>query len=292
MAYDPYQNETSASVGSLAKDYATAGFKPATYVGMYAFPGMWSPSKGIYVPGIGRRLSRGGIQSAFTRVSRIYKARGPLKGTASILGGLFKKGASFGYGKSGGGGFLGGKSMELGMLAQDFYDDIVKQSIARSVKYGVEPAAAKAVATSTADQLLKSVSNSKVAAKATNFKVGSKFSKLIGSGRGLNALRIGTKWAKFGLGATKIATGIGAVMFAADMIKMVGEPLGRLAVRSLDNTLADYQERFMPETGGQLELGYLSRGAATERQRAVQAISKSYINGRSAMGNEAQYMHQ
>ena len=46
----------------------------------------------------------------------------------------------------------------------------------------------------------------------------------------------------------------------------------------------------MPEMG-KLTSSYLSYGASTERQRAVRAISKGYINGRSAYGQEAAYMH-
>jgi len=69
------------------------------------------------------------------------------------------------------------------------------------------------------------------------------------------------------------------------------EPIGRGIVGAADKALNAFNNRFMVETGGTLSAGFLSQGAATERQRAVQAISKAYINGRSALGQEAYFMH-
>jgi hypothetical protein len=71
----------------------------------------------------------------------------------------------------------------------------------------------------------------------------------------------------------------------------LGEPIGAAMISSVDKGLNLYNNRFAVEMGGGLARGYLSSGAATERQRAVQAISKAYINGRSAVGQEAFYLH-
>jgi hypothetical protein len=72
----------------------------------------------------------------------------------------------------------------------------------------------------------------------------------------------------------------------------LGEPIGAAMISSVDKGLNLYNNRFAVEMGGGLARGYLSSGAATERQRAVQAISKAYINGRSAVGQEAFFLHQ
>ena len=77
-----------------------------------------------------------------------------------------------------------------------------------------------------------------------------------------------------------------------DIAKMVAEPFGRYLVENVNRVATSWADRYKPEMGGQIALSYMSTGAATERQRAVEAISRSYTNGRSAVGNEAQYMHQ
>jgi len=92
---------------------------------------------------------------------------------------------------------------------------------------------------------------------------------------------IGGKLTAFGI--------IGALVFSTAM--SLGEPIGKAMISSVDKGLGFYNNRFMVETGGGLARGYLSQGAATERQRAVQAISKAYINGRSAIGQEAFFLH-
>jgi len=92
---------------------------------------------------------------------------------------------------------------------------------------------------------------------------------------------------KFG----RIYAGVNTAFLLWDITKMVGEPIGRYVVDNINRVSDAYVNRFNPETGGNLALGYLSAGAATERQRAVDAISRSYINGRSALGTEAQLLH-
>jgi len=74
-------------------------------------------------------------------------------------------------------------------------------------------------------------------------------------------------------------------------INMIANPIGKAAVSAVNNTFNSLASFAKPELGGSLNMGFVSYGAATERQRAVQAISKSRINGRSMMGQEAQYMH-
>lgn len=89
----------------------------------------------------------------------------------------------------------------------------------------------------------------------------------------------------------KMVSVVGMMSFMWDIANMVGQPLGRAAMSQLDTALTQFGNRFTPNMGGELQLSYLTRGAATERQRAINAISKAHINGRSAFGNEAQYVH-
>jgi hypothetical protein len=93
------------------------------------------------------------------------------------------------------------------------------------------------------------------------------------------------------LAPLKMYAGIGAFTTAWDVFKMVGEPIGRYLVENINRVGTAWQNRFAPEMGGKIAMSYLASGAATERQRAIEAISRSYINGRSAIGNEAQYLH-
>jgi len=83
--------------------------------------------------------------------------------------------------------------------------------------------------------------------------------------------------------------GVASLMYQG--IKLVANPLAQMGVNAVDKMYNKVSSLARPDMGGQLSYDYLSQGAATERQRAIQAISKSRINGRSMMGNEAQYMH-
>lgn len=111
------------------------------------------------------------------------------------------------------------------------------------------------------------------------------------------------KWGALGKGLSRglvrggVALGKGwailsVASFMWDAINYVAEPLGRAAFSAMDSAFRAYEAIPTPELGGQLSMAYLTQGAATERQRALQAISKAHINGRSALGMEAQYAHR
>ena len=97
--------------------------------------------------------------------------------------------------------------------------------------------------------------------------------------------------ARAGIFAMKGFAAVGLVSMMWDITQAISEPIGRAIVSKANSTMEDYKNRFMPEMGGRLAMSYMTSGAATERQRAVQAISKAYINGRSAFGQEAMYAH-
>jgi len=99
-------------------------------------------------------------------------------------------------------------------------------------------------------------------------------------------LRMGMRVAKFGAWASTIGA-------FASIGYMIGEPIGRSIVSNATDAINKFSSRFMPEmSGSRLQDGFLTQGAATERQRAIEALSKSSLNGRSAFGQESLYFHQ
>jgi len=112
----------------------------------------------------------------------------------------------------------------------------------------------------------------------------SRVAKYIGLSTARTLVKIGTTVAK---GAA--IYNIGSLMYEG--INMVANPIGRAAVDSVNSAFNTFASYTKPELGGTLNMGFVSYGAATERQRAIQAISKSRINGRSMLGQEAAYMH-
>jgi hypothetical protein len=93
------------------------------------------------------------------------------------------------------------------------------------------------------------------------------------------------------LRVAKVGSYVGAAMLAWDIASIVAAPLAQAGMNVINSAANAFQSRYMPEMGGQLQLSYLSQANATERQRSVQAISKAYINGRSAFGSEGSMMH-
>jgi len=79
---------------------------------------------------------------------------------------------------------------------------------------------------------------------------------------------------------------------AWDAINFIMEPVGRGAIQAMDSAFRTYESVPQVEMGGQIAMSYLSFGAATERQKAISAISKAQINGRSNFGKESIYSHQ
>jgi len=107
-----------------------------------------------------------------------------------------------------------------------------------------------------------------------------------------NVLNAGLVGAKAGIMAMKVSSYVAVAQLGWSVAKMIGNPIGAAAVNTIDNGMNQLSSINSREMGGSLNFDYLSQGAATERQRAIQAISKARMNGRSMMGSEAQFMHQ
>jgi hypothetical protein len=66
---------------------------------------------------------------------------------------------------------------------------------------------------------------------------------------------------------------------------------GFTAYENFQKGIQTYHNKVGVPTQGNLA-AFMTQGAWTSRQMAVQSIQKSHMNARSAMGNEAQYMHR
>lgn len=111
-----------------------------------------------------------------------------------------------------------------------------------------------------------------------------RYGKTLGMAALHGGVRLGLIAGKFGA-----AVALGSLIYEG--VKMVTNPIAQAGVQSIDNAFNKLSQLSKPELGGSLNMGFTSYGAATERQMAVQAISRSRINGRSMLGSEAQYMH-
>jgi len=107
--------------------------------------------------------------------------------------------------------------------------------------------------------------------------------------------QVGLGVAKLGFKSAVLVGKVGSAYMTASMVaqavSMIATPIAQGAVQAVDTAFNQFANATKPELGGHLNMAYLSQGAATERQRAIQAISKSRINGRSMFGQEAQMMH-
>lgn len=322
--YDPYGSEQGLSLGQTVKDFATSPIRLSTYAGFYtSWPGMWSPSKGVFVPYIGKRLEEGGWKAVGTGIkslaTRNYTERGfagVVRGTFSLGKDILSRAASFGMSSNAGGGFWGEKLFSEGGVRVpkgiDFdYSSThaayvrklllkkEKQTANLAAEWGVKRAKGASKISQTileaynkGDYMLSGKSIFEQASRLTERSQRFATKAVSASGKyTIKAMPTRVGLLKFGAGVMKGASFVGGAMMAWDFVSMVGIPLGRAAIRGLDNVMGEYQRRFMPEMGGRLEMSYLSKGAATERQRSINAISKSYINGRSAFGEEARYLH-
>jgi len=99
-----------------------------------------------------------------------------------------------------------------------------------------------------------------------------------------------------GKGALIAAKSFAAYNAAALLLSvgsMIGVPIGEAAVGGMDSALSRLRDRFSPEMSRQrLHPSFVTPGASTERQRAINALSKAGLNARSGFGEEAMMVHQ
>lgn len=284
--YDPYGGQTpeqQLTAGSFTKDLLTYPFRPSSYLTMMSVnPTMWNSNKGINVP-FKRLIKDIDIRSpsVYKRYLKIYGKEGAKKLRGSAAGfarrsaiGLYTLGLS--ESERIGGNFLGRDySRRIKAVERSAYRKSLKLSNMSTIlndmsRRGFEDKEYLQT------YMKEKVSFLKSQEKIKNLKVKNRLQGL-------------SKW---GLRGAKTASYVGLAMLAWDITAAVVKPAAQLGMNVLNNVAMEYQQRFMPEMGGQLQLSYLSQGAVTERQRAISAISKAYINGRSAFGSEGSLMHQ
>lgn len=309
---NPYENDPygQMSTGAQIKDFALSPYRPGTWLSLYGSnPFMWSMEKGVYVPFIGRHIETGGrfIPATLKHIGRSYEGRGIIGGTVTAarrtIGALHKGGM---VGKR----WLGNTPARHAATGLSSVREKISRQLIRNEIISSEIGAInERLSGITGNYLgankgkLRGIAKGRrmlldelapyeemLSAGKKNLsryqKTASRLASKVGS-----ATRVRTV-AKLGIAGAKGVSIVGAAMFAWDMMKMVGEPLGAYAMNELYRGATNMQNRFMPEMGGQLAMSFLSRGAATERQRALMAMSKASITGRSAFGQEAALMHQ
>lgn len=305
MAYDPYgpqSPEQQMTGGDMVRDFATYPIKPSSYISMMGInPAAWSGRRGILIPFAklvkdikkfkppSDNLSLTGI-SYSKKISGVQKTKNLISAYKPFVKrgvvGMFTLGLTEAE-------FKGGKFTNANLIEQRWRTSAEKNILSIIQKSGSVP---KKRAEQLAFKMSKdALSQGKVGTynflkdKKNTFNVIGKESIDLQS---LRARKRAGWVGRLGLRGMRVASAVGLAMLAWDIGSMVAKPLASAAMNALNNAAVEYQNRFMPELGGQLQLSYLSYGAATERQRSIQAISKAYINGRSALGNEGQLYHQ
>lgn len=309
---NPYENDPwgQQSAAGQVKDYLVSPYTPGFWAGMYtANPRMWSIGEGVYVPFIGRYLEnpREGL-SALRHIGRSYRGRGIIGGTVTAIGRTIRaahRGGMVGqrFFRTGELASTGLKEIQANIASRFRTESVLRTKIGHRVGLvgrefdefveatGRRVVSAMRTGKKTAAITLpgmKGTLGSVSVKQATRGLSKTSSSALMKGGLGKAALRTPLK---LGLAAGKALSTVGLAMFAWDLIKAVGEPLGAAAMSTAYSTAQRIQDRFMPEMGGSLSVAYLTRQAATERQRALQAMSKASITGRSAFGQEAAMMH-
>jgi hypothetical protein len=292
---NPYENDPwgQMTVGDIAKETIASSLNPASYAGAYlAWPGMWSIEKGVYVPHIGQYLeSPHKLGRTIRHIGRAYKGRGVISGTSVAAGRTVK--ALFKGGHVGKRFFNSSKTIHKKAVAKAYGSAVFSQEVASwknvsSAYTSNIPGFGKNYINKEAGLATQRAMNAyKSGSIPLKYKDSYKLAMKTASGK----VRMATA-AKVGIAGMKAVSVVGMAMLAWDIIKIAGEPMGAYAMNSLNAGMNRLQSAFSPELGGRLSPAYLSSGAATERQRAIQAMSKSYISGRSAFGQEASYMHQ
>lgn len=281
---DPYQDINSVpTAGSVAGSIAKFAINPLNMPAL--FPNAIDVNRGITVPFFNRYdLSFSNIKKSFTRLNSTAWKEHPVRSFIYSINRMkSKKPKITGYDRF-------SNYNKLRQIYQEQLSEINKLSrklgqnrkkpFLRRTKIKINKLKDNLQNPSNLKKLYK---NDKKALDAINYleKSGKKLTR--GHLLGTKAMRMGMRAAKF-TGYVSLIAGV------IELGMMVGEPLGRAIVSNANSAITSIQNRYMPEmTMGGLQHGFLTQAAATERQRAIEALSKSSLNGRSAFGQEAMY---
>lgn len=323
MAYNPYRNDNNPGIW----DYTKEILSPTSLLKYHFFmrPSTYSYSQGIKIPIGGGFFGRGGrtpfeaFDVMMRTSARAFHQKGFLAGAGTTLRGLKQNIFS---------GFWAGKSIldeasVAGGIKSDLTDFLYTQMKKNAADiFDLTEGAAHKYATRFSKSASRKIMGMQLGPGRRDVELANIFrqvqskkriAKLVGSKKlplKQSALISKThaflkskpaftpgilskaRALRFGTIAGKGISWIGLGALAWDLTQAIGQPVGAWAIKSVDQALEKFNNRFQVEMGGELQMSYLSRGAATERQRALNAMSKSYINGRSAFGQEAQFSHK
>lgn len=298
--------------GISAGDIALSPFQLSTHLWAYGhIPGMWSGTKGMYVP-----FNTSASKKAMGAMKTSFGDKKYVAGVGNLLKGTVGSVRPFGFGgsrvlnfgeqivrndriayniqqsKITNAGVASKLSKENINLMEKLKNYKTKYANKNSKYAGKKPNVVKnlakqnAIRDTTANLEAKIQSNAtKISAINNAYTYQDRAINKLANKKGM--LTVG----KYALRGAKVVSVVGAISLALDITRMIGEPIGRGLVGAADRALTSWEERFMPKIGGRLAMSYLSQGAATDRQRALQAMSNAQITGRSAFGQEARYSH-
>jgi len=313
--YDPYASQ-SPSIGSLTKDMAMSVIDPRFYLGSYLWnPTAYSTTKGLWTPFTGKGFKEG--WSTMTNGART-------KSMGQIFSGIKKM--AFSPGRIGGGVINDSRIIktQTDVLADVFREKIgnINMRHAKGHSLGAikHTNHLSRISNETAQSHVEYINANPGSATAEGaeafikenvfrrnkmfgtLKMNTEEIKRIKSATGklqtIGAGKVGQIGAKQVIGTSvkwamrggKILSGVGLAMILGEVALAIGTPIGKAAMAGIDSTLTNFTNRFNYNMGGKLALSYLGRGAATERQRALEAMQMSQITGRSAFGQEARYL--
>lgn len=84
-----------------------------------------------------------------------------------------------------------------------------------------------------------------------------------------------------------VASGAAYISLAADITKFAAKTTYKLVDAGISSANNMMQDIVNQEWGGKMSAAYITAGATSERQRALGEISRSSLNARSLLGNEA-----
>lgn len=282
---DPYQDISSVpTAGSVVGSFAKAALNPVNLPVM--FPNMLDINKGIAVPIWSKyNISPSSIKSAWQKPKNAFFKNIKRKTEKRLFAGRL-------------GTYHDAKYMYLDRKialskAKEAYRTRIKNTKFLTGIDEIQTIQGKTIE-KIKNQLKDPIKLKEISKFANNKGTMNAINYLSSTGKSLTrGYLLKTKLLRMGMRVAKLGAWASTIGAFASIGYMIGEPIGRSIVSNATDAINKFSSRFMPEmSGSRLQDGFLTQGAATERQRAIEALSKSSLNGRSAFGQESLYFHQ
>lgn len=299
-AYGMQEQQQGLGIGSTIKDalnpVSIAGYK-------FMMPGTYDPVKGFKMP-FGGTLTRAwhGVGVLKGGPSEIFSWGTAKRAGAGIWSGMHAEGRYL----------LGGEleayqnykifksSVSKGLTSQGIQGKLARQ-IAKSSAYDV---ASSRIGSESVENIIRKSVSSRMQSRnistitspyltphswQKNVDFVDKSLGNIGTNlgkAGVAGIRAG-RALTWGLKAARLGATAMSVWTVGEIALMIGKPIGQAMMTGLNSALQMAVSPYQTEMGGNLAMSYLTHGAATERQRGLEAISRSGLNARAALGQEA-----